>query len=192
MLLGGGVTDRHSWSRKRLFSLRISFPWELRHFVKMFEAAPELVPPLPLISSCELKWEHILTPHEVRFLRGHRVGRVPLLPGTCYIELVRVAKVASHDMKLYSLDNVTFLSILFLDDITEEFCPTLCVSVQLDQSSDVLTISSQREHDVRTVHAEMRLRLLSEATFATHLDVCLLYTSPSPRDRQKSRMPSSA
>ena len=25
-----------------------------------------------------------------------------------------------------------------------------------------------------------------------HLDICLLYTSPSPRDRQKSRMPSSA
>ena len=25
-----------------------------------------------------------------------------------------------------------------------------------------------------------------------HLEVCLLYTSPSPRDRQKSRMPSSA
>ena len=26
----------------------------------------------------------------------------------------------------------------------------------------------------------------------SHLEVCLLYTSPSPRDRQKSRMPSSA
>ena len=26
----------------------------------------------------------------------------------------------------------------------------------------------------------------------TNLDSCLLYTSPSPRDRQKSRMPSSA
>ena len=25
-----------------------------------------------------------------------------------------------------------------------------------------------------------------------HLTICLLYTSPSPRDRQKSRMPSSA
>ena len=25
-----------------------------------------------------------------------------------------------------------------------------------------------------------------------HLEACLLYTSPSPRDRQKSRMPSSA
>ena len=27
---------------------------------------------------------------------------------------------------------------------------------------------------------------------ASHVYVCLLYTSPSPRDRQKSRMPSSA
>ena len=26
----------------------------------------------------------------------------------------------------------------------------------------------------------------------TEIDTCLLYTSPSPRDRQKSRMPSSA
>ena len=26
----------------------------------------------------------------------------------------------------------------------------------------------------------------------SHFDNCLLYTSPSPRDRQKSRMPSSA
>ena len=25
-----------------------------------------------------------------------------------------------------------------------------------------------------------------------HVEACLLYTSPSPRDRQKSRMPSSA
>ena len=27
---------------------------------------------------------------------------------------------------------------------------------------------------------------------ATQMYICLLYTSPSPRDRQKSRMPSSA
>ena len=27
---------------------------------------------------------------------------------------------------------------------------------------------------------------------SAHFDTCLLYTSPSPRDRQKSRMPSSA
>ena len=32
----------------------------------------------------------------------------------------------------------------------------------------------------------------SGASVLSTLDICLLYTSPSPRDRQKSRMPSSA
>ena len=39
------------------------------------------------------------------------------------------------------------------------------------------------------------LRTLTDiyrAAKAAQLDICLLYTSPSPRDRQKSRMPSSA
>ena len=31
-----------------------------------------------------------------------------------------------------------------------------------------------------------------DADVYEHIDICLLYTSPSPRDRQKSRMPSSA
>ena len=33
--------------------------------------------------------------------------------------------------------------------------------------------------------------VLLDREFFLH-DICLLYTSPSPRDRQKSRMPSSA
>ena len=37
------------------------------------------------------------------------------------------------------------------------------------------------------VHAGQRLRLQPYQEY-----ICLLYTSPSPRDRQKSRMPSSA
>ena len=32
----------------------------------------------------------------------------------------------------------------------------------------------------------------AEGDFDKAVDICLLYTSPSPRDRQKSRMPSSA
>ena len=32
----------------------------------------------------------------------------------------------------------------------------------------------------------------TDQIFIDHLSGCLLYTSPSPRDRQKSRMPSSA
>ena len=34
--------------------------------------------------------------------------------------------------------------------------------------------------------------LRQSGTERAHGDTCLLYTSPSPRDRQKSRMPSSA
>ena len=34
--------------------------------------------------------------------------------------------------------------------------------------------------------------LISEGYRLNNIECCLLYTSPSPRDRQKSRMPSSA
>ena len=42
-----------------------------------------------------------------------------------------------------------------------------------------------------------REKLTNEASFiedlgADSLDICLLYTSPSPRDTERSRMPSSA
>ena len=39
--------------------------------------------------------------------------------------------------------------------------------------------------------AEINAALLKERGVG-RTDICLLYTSPSPRDRQKSRMPSSA
>ena len=45
-----------------------------------------------------------------------------------------------------------------------------------------------RDFDVVVVRSKTKVR-------ANHIDEakgCLLYTSPSPRDRQKSRMPSSA
>ena len=35
-------------------------------------------------------------------------------------------------------------------------------------------------------------KVLKEFSFFKFICICLLYTSPSPRDRQKSRMPSSA
>ena len=38
----------------------------------------------------------------------------------------------------------------------------------------------------------LRVMLDRRLTFHKHVTTCLLYTSPSPRDRQKSRMPSSA
>ena len=41
-------------------------------------------------------------------------------------------------------------------------------------------------------HAEGKHRLLAQLRTMSDYKGCLLYTSPSPRDRQKSRMPSSA
>ena len=39
--------------------------------------------------------------------------------------------------------------------------------------------------------SSQKARLVANQIRGKHID-CLLYTSPSPRDRQKSRMPSSA
>ena len=44
-------------------------------------------------------------------------------------------------------------------------------------------------------HTRAVIHLISDGVAASNLGrgyICLLYTSPSPRDRQKSRMPSSA
>ena len=43
-----------------------------------------------------------------------------------------------------------------------------------------------------TVFAEALPNNPAQTLYLTQLQTCLLYTSPSPRDRQKSRMPSSA
>ena len=51
------------------------------------------------------------------------------------------------------------------------------------------TMAGHRTRKVsdQTLVRERMNQLVSEARY----DICLLYTSPSPRDRQKSRMPSS-
>ena len=47
--------------------------------------------------------------------------------------------------------------------------------------------------DYRTSkHLRTEFKILQKKLGITTIYVCLLYTSPSPRDRQKSRMPSSA
>ena len=42
------------------------------------------------------------------------------------------------------------------------------------------------------IETRERLALGNKVKEGEHIETCLLYTSPSPRDRQKSRMPSSA
>ena len=56
-------------------------------------------------------------------------------------------------------------------------------TVHLNVAGAIATITLARPH-LRNA--------LDRKTMKSLIQVCLLYTSPSPRDRQKSRMPSSA
>ena len=51
-------------------------------------------------------------------------------------------------------------------------------------------------HNIKAIvdkrHCSFINKLIADVSYSNLLLVCLLYTSPSPRDRQKSRMPSSA
>ena len=65
-------------------------------------------------------------------------------------------------------------------------------------SSMMRTSAGTKSVPVRLLITEIRdgeeknVRILHKLSSVFNSIVCLLYTSPSPRDRQKSRMPSSA
>ena len=48
------------------------------------------------------------------------------------------------------------------------------------------------QYKLLSIHEALRITLNHDTFLFKNYDSCLLYTSPSPRDRQKSRMPSSA
>ena len=78
--------------------------------------------------------------------------------------------------------------------ITAIASDTACTVVDADTPGATITAISAGENYTLSekpsgmIKANSGSRLTSEKVFG----VCLLYTSPSPRDRQKSRMPSSA
>ena len=65
-----------------------------------------------------------------------------------------------------------------------------------DYTSDITQFLSELHAQRPTLEAEQKAgRALlwdKQINRESQADSCLLYTSPSPRDRQKSRMPSSA
>ena len=75
---------------------------------------------------------------------------------------------------------------------------------QNEDIADILAEASQMEQDPTNIVARLKRAYVNEKNapellpFETDLlaqvmaKVCLLYTSPSPRDRTRSRMPSSA
>eukprot|EP00656_Telonema_subtile_P006228 TRINITY_DN12856_c0_g1_i2.p1 TRINITY_DN12856_c0_g1~~TRINITY_DN12856_c0_g1_i2.p1 ORF type:complete len:122 (+),score=9.58 TRINITY_DN12856_c0_g1_i2:75-440(+) len=79
--------------------------------------------------------------------------------------------------------------------------PFLCCLDGIDQRLQSVTVCTS-QFQIRFCKfrcIELRLNLCILSIFCirwvaclTHCDCCLLYTSPSPRDRTRSRMPSSA
>ena len=148
-----------------------SFPWTSPKATKAAPAAAEedsldanamRVPFLGALtrqSPQELTWENSLQ-KDLVFLQCHRVGKVPLLPGTCYIEMARNMAVAVHDAKAFTLANASFANILFLDDTDLDGAPT--VRLTLDRSDSLVTISSRRENTAWTSHATLTLQLQAQ------------------------------
>ena len=68
-----------------------------------------------------------------------------------------------------------------------EIGPVFTGSNPGEQKTVVCGLSAGKKSRLSWIDKERNIDL-----FDAKMDVCLLYTSPSPRDRQKSRMPSSA
>ena len=71
----------------------------------------------------------------------------------------------------------------FTVEMGESNTTSAIVLISVDSATDTSKVSSKltKLEAVKTVYE-----------ITGQYDICLLYTSPSPRDRQKSRMPSSA
>ena len=57
-----------------------------------------------------------------------------------------------------------------------------------DQSADAIVLYSEKKYDI----SDLVLKSILRSEKLEKLNLCLLYTSPSPRDAHESRMPSSA
>ena len=104
------------------------------------------------------------------------------------------------------------LSPRILNEIKDEICYSLAVIMQSSMDSRIIPTdwkvanvtpvykkgSKSRVENYRPISLTSQIckifKMIVRDSVSDHLDRhgCLLYTSPSPRDRQKSRMPSSA
>ena len=75
-----------------------------------------------------------------------------------------------------------------------KWSPARCVKLMefLVKAAELAAASMQRQDGTPVFSQSQVNATLRQATADTTHATCLLYTSPSPRDRQKSRMPSSA
>ena len=92
-----------------------------------------------------------------------------------------------------ALGKEVLISVLSVSTLT--YAKADGVSVRRNLPNDQLTSQAVKLSEVVVAGSRAPLTVSQQSRMVTVLsrkDICLLYTSPSPRDRQKSRMPSSA
>ena len=121
----------------------------------------------------------------------HQLDISPPRPGTCVnnrtLHLIRHAEGHHNIDEVVAEQEKLYLKSSEHTKLREEFgiAWMLLERVSARKYHDPLLTPKGREQAY-----QLRSKLRNEESF--HVDACLLYTSPSPRDRQKSRMPSSA
>ena len=89
--------------------------------------------------------------------------------------------------KIYT--GILTLVILLLTSCSQESRDSTIQIDSLDTNSDKTYLSNTlKEFDL----VDLNGKIVNSSKWNNQFKFCLLYTSPSPRDRQKSRMPSSA
>ena len=124
-----------------------------------------------------------------------------IIDGKNSIASGRIPNILQPDVTLPTRDNP--MANAMLTDIIDDpdrpsaaWYPSVRTEVQ-QQMSDIHPFERIRDAErnfytmpVSTIPGDQTA--FAEASFGKKFSPCLLYTSPSPRDRQKSRMPSSA
>ena len=81
--------------------------------------------------------------------------------------------------------------IVKVDPLTQEIVDHL-PAVAIYPATHFVTAEDSIERSVEEIATELETRVAELEAQGKQLEACLLYTSPSPRDRTRSRMPSSA
>ena len=88
---------------------------------------------------------------------------------------------------IQNVDKVYYNGLIWTGEPDNSYATAIVVS-----GEEILFVGEDSEAlSMATVNTE-KIDLLGHFVTPGFIDNCLLYTSPSPRDRQKSRMPSSA
>ena len=158
LLEGQKLLDLMRGHRRRVHITRLPFAWvKVTAPHKNESEYIEFLGRLQPASGLAQEWEQLFLPYELAFLQGHRVGWVPLLPGTCYIELARAMVCATRGKRVFTLSKTEFENILFLDDTDIRGAPSL--RLRHEPASGAIGIFSRQSGTAWINNASMVLQL---------------------------------